>query len=225
MLRTGLNSAPSISLDVVIFTISEDALCVVGQRRTEAPLKGRLQLPGAALADSERLDDQVSEVVSDWFGLTSAGPQMRQFGTYGAARRDPRGPVLSIAWWTALPRERVEQGDFRIVPVAEIDSARLAFDHARLVRDALDDLADRVQFTNAATLLCQDPFTMAELRRVFEIVWEVDLDPANFHRKASSVEGLLEPTGKQSVGGPGRPAVLYRAGPLTRLSTPIVRPR
>ena len=66
---------------------------------------------------------------------------------------------------------------------------------------------------------------MADLRRVYEIVWGTTLDPRNFHRKATSSEGFLQPLDRATARGAGRPAKLYRAGPAAWLTPPLMRPR
>lgn len=216
-------------------------------KRSEPPLKGRLQLLSAPVGSPDKLSEFPGDLIEATFGLKRTAYVFRQLGAYDALRRDPRGPVVSVGWWTAVPPdladqpgggnprrhtrrlvERASDGGrpaVRWIPVAEIASARLAFEQARVVRDAAADLAERVQFTNIATQLCPTPFSMAELRRVYEVVWGVDLDPANFHRKVTSLNGMVEATGQQTTGGPGRPAVLYRGGPLVHLISPFPRPR
>ena len=67
---------------------------------------------------------------------------------------------------------------------------------------------------------------MADLRRVYEAVWGVPLDPRNFHRKVTGTPDFLEPVGRPAPVGPegGRPAALYRRGPATLLHPAMLRP-
>ena len=60
-------------------------------------------------------------------------------------------------------------------------------------------------------------------RRVYEAVWGVALDPRNFHRKVTGTEGFLDPTGDTTTREGGRPARLYRVGPITTLHPPLLR--
>jgi 8-oxo-dGTP diphosphatase len=66
---------------------------------------------------------------------------------------------------------------------------------------------------------------VAQLRKVYDIVWGTDLDPRNFHRKATGTPGVMEPPGSEPSGALGRPAQLFRAGPAQVLYPPILRPR
>ena len=65
------------------------------------------------------------------------------------------------------------------------------------------------------------------LRRVYELIWGVELEPGNFQRKVRSIKGFVEPTGRLSAtSASGRPAELFRSQPATRrLSSPLRRER
>nr|WP_281365538.1 hypothetical protein [Nocardioides panzhihuensis] len=70
---------------------------------------------------------------------------------------------------------------------------------------------------------CAEEFTVAELRRVYEIVWGERLDPRNFHRKVTKTEAFLEPTGSTTTRDGGRPAQLFRRGSAEHLHPPLLR--
>jgi 8-oxo-dGTP diphosphatase len=100
----------------------------------------------------------------------------------------------------------------------------LAFDHQQILRDGVERARSKLEYTALATAFCPDEFTVAELRRVYEIVWGVELDARNFHRKITGTLGLLEPTDRMTSRGGGRPAQLYRRGPTRGLNPPLLRP-
>ena len=103
---------------------------------------------------------------------------------------------------------------------------RLAFDHDRILLKGLERARAKLEYTPLASSFCREVFTIAELRKVYEAVWGVELDPRNFHRKVTSTEGFVEPTGERTVRDGGRPAQLYRAGTETKvLYPPLVRRR
>ena len=66
-------------------------------------------------------------------------------------------------------------------------------------------------------------FTVSELRRVYEVVWGTNLDPRNFHRKATKTECFLIPTDHTTNRDGGRPARLYRAGSIKLLYPPLLQ--
>lgn len=100
---------------------------------------------------------------------------------------------------------------------------RLAFDHAAILRDGVERARAKLEYSSLATRFCQDEFTVAELRRVYETVWGTELDPRNFHRKVTGADGFLVPTGRRTNRDGGRPAELLRAGSASRLNPPILR--
>ena len=113
--------------------------------------------------------------------------------------------------------------DYLIVPVIrEAQSKDL-----EQIGDDLGDLVERarakLEDTGYAAALCGEAFTVADLHAVYEAVWGVSLDRANFHRKVTGVAGFLTPTRDRREGGRGRPARVYRADPWVVLSPPILR--
>ena len=107
------------------------------------------------------------------------------------------------------------------VPELLGDPEALAFDHHRILRDAVDRARSKLEWSPLASLFCRDEFTIGELRHVYETIWGLRLDPANFHRKVTSAEGFLVETGAQTDRGGGRPAKLYRRGPAQRIHPPL----
>ncbi|HST67924.1 MAG TPA: NUDIX hydrolase, partial [Mycobacteriales bacterium] len=101
-------------------------------------------------------------------------------------------------------------------------SAPVAFDHRRIIGDAVERARAKLEPSTVGTAFCADPFALSDLRRVYEIVWGTRLDPGNFSRKVTGVDGFLVPTGETSRDG-GRPAALYRRGPATTLHPPLLR--
>ncbi len=112
----------------------------------------------------------------------------------------------------------------RWVGVDAVFAEDLAFDHRRILADAVEHARRQLEYTTAATAFCREEFTVAELRRVYEIVWQTKLDAGNFHRKVTRVGGFLEPTGETTSRDGGRPAALYRAGDRRWLQLPLSRP-
>jgi 8-oxo-dGTP diphosphatase len=107
-------------------------------------------------------------------------------------------------------------------PVDEL--AEMAFDHLRILQDGVERARAKLEYTTLGAAFCRDSFTVAELRKVYEIVWGTPLDPRNFHRKVTGAERFLVDTGTAISSG-GRPAELYRRGDTDVLHPPMLRPR
>src|SRR5207244_8419163 len=116
-----------------------------------------------------------------------------------------------------------------LVPVSKVlnEKIELAFDHARIVRDAVERVRVDLGLTGIATAFVGATFTLAELRAVYEAVWGVSLDGANFRRSVLSESGWVIPTGRRARPGStgGKPAELYRAGRKWRHGGPIRYPQ
>ena len=81
----------------------------------------------------------------------------------------------------------------------------------------------RLEFTTLATAFCAPVFTIGDLRHVYEVVWNMPLDPRNFNRKVGNTHGFVLPTGAHRAPETGRPAALYRRGPARSLNPPLLR--
>jgi 8-oxo-dGTP diphosphatase len=121
------------------------------------------------------------------------------------------------------PRPGSDAADACWLPVGEATRQALAFDHAQVLADGVERARAKLEYTPLATAFCPPEFTVAQLRRVYEIVWGTGLDPRNFHRKVTSTAGFVTPAGSATAGERGRPAQLYRTGPASQLYPPLLR--
>ena len=103
------------------------------------------------------------------------------------------------------------------------DPKALAFDHHRILSDAVDRARSKLEWSPLASLFCRDEFTIGELRHVYETIWGLPLDPASFHQKVTSAQGFLVEAGEQTDRGGGLPAKLYRRGSAERIHPPLTR--
>ncbi|MFP5020864.1 NUDIX hydrolase [Pseudonocardia phyllosphaerae] len=99
----------------------------------------------------------------------------------------------------------------------------LAFDHDMILADGVERARSKLEYTTLAASFCPDEFTVSDLRRIYEAVWETALDPRNFQRKVTSTEGFLVPTPTLVTGGRGRPPRLFRRGAAQALHPPMLR--
>ncbi|MDX6327489.1 MAG: 8-oxo-dGTP diphosphatase [Nocardioidaceae bacterium] len=220
-----------LTADVVAFSLRPDTgLSVLMVRRADPPYQGRWAFPGGFVDEGEDIERAARRELREEAGLGGRWLQLRQLGAYGAPRRDPRHRVVSVAWLTAVPAgidptAGDDASHAAWLPVEQVSSPRrVAFDHARILADGLVRLRDDLQRTPLALSFLPEQFTIAELRAVYEAVWDQPLDPGNFQRKVTGVPGLLEDTGSRTDGARGRPATFYRAGLATEIKPPILRP-
>lgn len=219
----------AVAVDLVVLTIRDHALQALLVERGIDPFAGRWALPGGFVLDDEDPEIAAYRELGEETGVAQ-GVHLEQLRTYGAPGRDPRGRVVSVAWLALAPElgEALAGSDARSArwrPVSEVegDATALAFDHAGILADGIERARAKLEYSSLATAFCPPEFTIAQLRSVYEAVWGVELDPRNFHRKVTGSAGFLEATGGSTRDG-GRPAQLYRRGPVGMLQPPLTRP-
>lgn len=224
----GEHPSVAVTVDLVALTIRDDALCALVIRRGEEPHAGRWALPGGFVRSDEDLDAAAGRELVEETGLPADRLHLEQLGTYGAPQRDPRMRVITVAYLGLapdLPPPTPGGGAAGAwwAPVEQLSGAALAFDHAAILADGIERARAKIEYTPLATAFCADEFTVAELRRVYEIVWGATLDSRNFHRKVTGAPGFLVPVGRTTGRDGGRPAQLYRRGELRLLHPPMMR--
>lgn len=200
-----------LTTDVVIFTIRDDALCVLLVHRSREPYAGVWALPGGFLGAGEALDDGAARVLEEKTGV--AGVFLEQLFTFGAPSRDPRGRVVSVAYYALVPYNRLDRmgslaGD-RVAWVAVDQLPELAFDHGEIVRMAHRRLAAKLEYSTIALQFMPERFTLSELQSVYETILGEQLDKRNFRKRLRALE-CIEETGEMFRAGKHRPAKLFR---------------
>ncbi len=223
----------AVTVDVVILTMSEGELHVLLVRRGQAPFEGTWAIPGGFKLPGETLDEAAKRELAEETGVDAAS-LLTQFGAYGDPGRDPRMNVVTVAYLAVLRDVGAvvagsDAAEASLVPVSELLNGKLelAFDHMRIVRDAIERVRVELEVSGVATAFVGTTFTLAELRAVYEAVWGVELDGANFRRSVVADEGWVIPTGRLAEPGAagGKPAELFRAGGAWKHGGPIRRPK
>lgn len=222
---------PFNTVDVVIFTVAEDALRVLLMRRPEdkmsEPFPGFWALPGGfvdvnvdhdLLACAERKLREKTGVRSSY---------LEQLGSWGGASRDPRGWSATHVYFALIPSRDIELakgGNAADVAWFEVEevlaSSELAFDHAVILHAAVERLRGRVEYTSLPAFLLAEPFTLPQLQRIYEIVLNRDVDKSGFRTRMLAAQFLVE--AGHVEGHSNRPAMGYR---LADRNVPVVFPR
>ncbi len=220
----------AVTVDVVALTIRDASLQVLLVRRGEQPYAGSWALPGGFVRPDEDLAQAAARELAEEAGPALTPSHLEQLGSYGRPGRDPRMRVISVAYLAFAPglpaaTPGSDAADAQWFPV--VQPVPLAFDHEQILADGLERARAKLEYTPLATAFVRDPFTVSELREVYETVWGEKLHAGNFHRKVLSVPGFVESTGDQTeTGGPrgGPRAKLYRRGDARLLHPALLRP-
>lgn len=219
-----------LTVDLTIFTLRGDQLMVLLIERGLEPFLGRPALPGGYVQKDETLREGALRELWEEAGIDGSRLHLEQLGAYADPGRDPRGRVVTVAYLALGPDLPVPVGGTDAeraywAPVSELKEGvgELAFDHAAILADALEEIRRKLEYTAVATVFCGEEFTLSELRAVYEVIWGQCLDPSNFRRKVLKTGGFVQPTGDQRLPPTGRPAALYRRGSTWLLSSPLLR--
>lgn len=209
---------PLTTVDVAIFTVAHEALQVLLVQRPDSagePYPGAWALPGG-FVDVERDADLQACALRKLRQKTGvASPYLEQLGSWGGARRDPRGWSATHAYFALISRDpaALKAGgnapDARWFEISGSSAAvRLAFDHAEILAAAVSRLRSKVEYTSLPAFVLPRAFTLSELQRTYEIVLGRALEKSAFRTRVLAAD-LIEPVGKTRQ-GPNRPAKMYR---------------
>jgi 8-oxo-dGTP diphosphatase len=204
---------PAVAVDCVVFglDLDEDALEILLIQRLKDPFAHGWALPGGFMQMDETADAAARRELEEETGVTDV--YLEQLYTFSDVERDPRGRVVSIAYYAlaklsdhriraATDAENVDWVSIRELP-------RLAFDHKAIIDTAIERLRGKVRYAPLGFELLPPRFTLSQLQRLYEIVLEQQLDKRNFRKKILSMEFLVD-TGEHEQGVAHRAARLYR---------------
>lgn len=200
----------AVTVDAVVFALNGSGLDVLLVRRGLAPFKDAWALPGGFVLDGEALDAAVRRELREETGQEEVF--LEQLYTFGAPGRDPRGRIISVAYYALIrPEDRTLQAGTDAAAARWFPAAKppaLAFDHAEILDCALQRLRGKLTYQPVGFHLLPPAFTLTRLQDLYETVLGHALDPRNF-RKKMLASGILRDTGGKTP-GPGRPAILYQ---------------
>ena len=206
-----LTHSTALTTDVVIFTIRDERLSVLLIKRSRAPFARVWALPGGFVQSEEDLDECAARMLAEKTGVR--GVYLEQLYSFGAPERDPRGRVVSVAYYALVPIDRIrlraDAGAAELAWCAVDQLPELAFDHARIIAMAHQRLAAKLDYSTIALQFMPEKFTLSELQSVYETILGEDLDKRNFRKRLRGLR-CLEETGESFRAGKHRPAKLFR---------------
>lgn len=231
---------PSVTVDLVIFTVTNADLKVLLIKRDGHPFRGRWALPGGFVDVGDAVKDQgesieqsaIRELGEECFGdpegssetaerlLRERRIHLEQLYTFGDPYRDPRCRVITVAHYALVPadimplvRAGSDAAEVRWFSIEhELDWDNLAFDHKKVLERGVKRIRGKIDYSNIAFSLLPKTFTVSELRAVHEAIKGEVYDRGNFRRrfKRMQTDGIIEGAPGERKQVTGRPAKLYR---------------
>jgi hypothetical protein len=222
---------PNISVDCVIFGFDFRELNVIlVERKLTDPISGEILIDDFTLAGNhvfvdEQLDAAARRVLFNLSGLHDIF--LEQFYTTGdpdrlskpldqiwlkSINKNPYERVVSVCYYSLINSSQVAiASKDRIVlwtPVKEIKNLQLAFDHAQILQNALQALRNKLKHEPICFELLPKKFTLSQLQRLYEVVFDTEFDKRNFRKKLSKMKFIIKLEEKQ-VGVSHKPATYF----------------
>jgi len=202
---------PALAVDLVVFGYHEQTLSVLLLNRKEEPFKDQWTLPGAFLQLEESFQQTCSRILKTKLGMDDV--YLEQLFSFDDPARDPRGRVISIAYYALVNPHTLEisggqmANDVKWFDVKKIPA--LGFDHKKIFGKALQRLKSKILYFPVGFELLDELFTMTELHHLYECILGVKIDRRNFSRKILDSEYIIN-TGQKREGLQNRHPELFR---------------
>lgn len=200
----------ALTVDCVVFGLDDDELKVLLIKRGLPPFEGKWALPGGFVHVDETLEEAARRELEEESGLRNVF--LEQLFTFGAIERDPRERVVSVAYYALVNlRDHKVQADTDARDAAWFGVHKgpsLAFDHAGILRMALERLRGKLRYQPIGFELLPKKFTLSQLQHLYEQVLERELDKRNFRKRVVAMDLLVE-TGEVEQDVAHRAARLY----------------
>jgi 8-oxo-dGTP diphosphatase len=199
-----------VTVDIVIFTLREGSLQVLLVKRGVPPFEGQYAIPGGFIRGNESLEEAALRELHEETGVRNVF--LEQLYTFGDPKRDPRGRVITVAYYALISSDKLslvagaDAAEAQWFPASSLPP--LAFDHKSILDYALERLRNKLEYTTVGFQLVPEKFTLGALQAVYEAILGRQLDKRNFRRKLSLL-GILKPLREWQRTG-RKPAQLFR---------------
>ncbi|OQA20146.1 MAG: Bifunctional NMN adenylyltransferase/Nudix hydrolase [bacterium ADurb.Bin363] len=177
---------PSVTVDIVIFTILDEDLKVLLIKRKSPPFKDFWAIPGGFVKIQESLEEAAKRELKEETNVSDI--YLEQLYTFGATDRDPRMRVITVAYFALVSADKLsiqassDASDVKWFSTEELPP--LAFDHQKIIDYAITRLKYKLEYTTAGFQLLPEEFTLSDLQKVYEIILNKKLDKRNFRKKS-----------------------------------------
>lgn len=182
-----------LAVDCIIFGFDNEELKILLIQRDFEPEKGKWSLIGGFLKKEESLDESASRILNHYTGLHDI--YMEQLYAFSELDRDPVERTISVAYYALINienhnQELIANYNAQWFPISQ--APQLIFDHDRMVSHAMRRLRYRASTKPVGFELLPEKFTMRQLLKLYEAIFDKELDKRNFISKINSLDILVK---------------------------------
>jgi len=128
---------PLLTVDAII-VMPGDKLVLI--KRKNPPYQGQYALPGGFVDIGETTEDACKREALEETNVNVKIVKLT--GVYSDPKRDPRGHTVSIAYLCKpaskkeKPKAQDDAADLDLIPLKDVESLKLAFDHKKIIKDS-----------------------------------------------------------------------------------------
>lgn len=190
-----------VAVDCVIFGYKEPKLKLLIFKRNAEPEKGKWSLPGGWVNNDETLEAAAERVLKNLTGVKDVF--MDQVAAFSKPERDPGDRVISMAFYALVDYEKhndqlLKKYDAEWADLEDLPP--LIFDHQTILYHAQRKLRHKASHEIIGRNLLPDRFTMAQLRKLYNCIFNEEFDPGNFRKKVLASDQLIRTDSKDETG-------------------------
>jgi len=199
-----------VAVDCIIFGFDGQELKLLLIKRKFPPAKDEWSLMGGFLKKEESVNEAAERVLKKLTGLCNVF--LEQLQGYGEINRDSGKRVISIAYYALIKiddydKNLIEKYNAQWFPIN--DFPKLIFDHNIMVKKAMKRLRRRAQNQPIGFELIPQKFTLPQLQRLYEAIFQKGFDKRNFRKKILGFQ-VLKKLEEKDRGTSKKGAYLYR---------------
>lgn len=199
-----------VAVDCVILGYQGEELKLLLYPRSFEPYKGKWSLLGGFVQDNESADEAAARILKQTTGLEEIF--LEQVSAFTDPNRDPEARVISLAYYALIridlhDEECVAENGAYWVPVKKLPN--LIFDHQAMFSKALVKLQQKAGYSLIGSELLPEKFTLIQLRKLYEAIFQREFDPGNFRKKILSLD-VLERLNEKDASESKKGAFYYR---------------
>ncbi|UJH67828.1 NrtR DNA-binding winged helix domain-containing protein [Allomuricauda sp. SCSIO 65647] len=182
-----------VATDCIVFGYDSNDLKLLLFQRKLSPFKGEWSLIGTFVHLDESIAVAAERVLEQTTGLTDIF--MEQTLAYGDVKRDPGYRCISIAKYALIrldehDKKSVEQYGAKWFSLDDLPP--MILDHQQMINDALDMLKEKAKKQPVGFELLPKKFTLPQLQRLYELIYQKEIDSRNFRKKVLSLNILIK---------------------------------